>query len=62
MDFFAGKKTHFVGMVMILTGLSQVVFGPITELGGMDHASAVTLLMEGFGLMGLRLGIQKAVS
>ncbi len=62
MDFFAGKKTHFVGIIMILTGLVQLVMGPVTQLGDMDSGEATRLVMEGLGLMGIRLGVQKAIT
>ena len=62
MDFFAGKKTHFVGIIMIATGLIQLVMGPVTQLGDMDSGEAARLVMEGLGLMGIRLGVQKAIT
>ncbi len=49
----SGKKTYIVGVLMILYG------GTMMFLGQMEQAEAITLVMEGFGLMAIRAGISK---
>lgn len=59
MDFLSGYKTYIVGILMILTGLAQMLGIAIPSF---DGHTAGQLLMEGAAIVFLRKGITSATS
>ncbi len=56
LDFLPGKKTYIVGGLMVVWGLASAF---LPDLGAMPVADdPMTIILEGFGLMGLRRGVQ----
>lgn len=53
-EYFEGKKTYIVAMVMI--AYAVMVMG----LGGQSHTEAVELILNALAIAGLRAGVSKA--
>jgi hypothetical protein len=57
LDFWAGRKSYIIGILMILHGGSQVVMDLIS--GKQPSDMNITEVLTGFGIIFLRKGINE---